>query len=266
MNVPGIEVFLQELKKETFEKYDIMTVGEANGVSVKDATKWVHEDQGVFNMIFQFEHLDLWGKGTSGGLDLEKLKQVMTKWQKGLEGKGWNALFLENHDQPRSVSTWGDDSKFRIPSAKCLATMYFLMKGTPFIYQGQEIGMTNVKFSAIDDYRDIAIKQIYKEELAKGTSHDEIMKIIWKNGRDNARTPMQWSGEENGGFTIGKPWIGSNDNYPSINIKDSIDNENSILHYYKKLISLRKSYPVLIYGEYEPILQKHKENFCIYKG
>lgn len=262
MNVKGIETFLQELKRETFSQYDILTVGEANGVNIKEAERWVGDGQGPFNLIFQFEHLDLWGKSPSGGLDIKKLKEVMTKWQKGLEGKGWNALFLENHDQPRSVSTWGDDHHFREESAKSLATMYFFMQGTPFIYQGQEIGMTNYQFPSINDYRDVAIKNLYQEEKEKGKSHDEIMKIISKTARDNARTPMQWSDEKNGGFSFGVPWIKVNPNYHSINVRSSMKDQQSIYHYYKKLIQLRKQLPVLIYGKYDLILKKHEQIFA----
>ena len=261
MNREGIEVFLKELKQETFSQYDILTVGEANGVKVEDADKWVGEENGAFNMVFQFEHLDLWGKSASGGLDIHALKEILTKWQKGLEGIGWNALFLENHDQPRSVSTWGSE-EYWLQSAKCLATMYFFMQGTPFIYQGQEIGMTNVQFSAIDDYKDVAIKNLYKEEKEKGKTHQEIMNIIWESGRDNARTPMQWMNKENGGFTTGTPWIKLNPNYQRINVKEQIQNPFSIYHYYRKLIQLRKKYPVLIYGKYDLILAENNQMYA----
>ena len=261
MNREGIQVFLQELKQETFSQYDIMTVGEANGVKVEDAKNWVGEEKGTFNMVFQFEHLDLWGKSASGGLDIHALKETLTKWQKGLEGIGWNALFLENHDQPRSISTWGSE-EYWVQSAKCLATMYFFMQGTPFIYQGQEIGMTNVQFPAIDDYHDVAIKNLYKEEKEKGKTHEEIMDIIWKSGRDNARTPMQWMNKENGGFTTGTPWIKLNPNYQKINVNEEIQNSHSIYHYYRKLIKLRKKYPVLVYGKYDLILAENDQMYA----
>lgn len=262
MNRPGIEVFLTELKKETFDKYDIMTVGEANGVSVEQADAWVGEENGYFNMIFQFEHLDLWGKSATGGLDIHGLKQTLSKWQTGLDGIGWNALFLENHDQPRSVSTWGNDTTLREKSAKSFATMYFLMQGTPFIYQGQEIGMTNVSFESIEDYNDVAIKNLYKEERAAGKSHEEVMKIIWKSGRDNSRTPMQWNREMNGGFSIGTPWLKVNPNYTEINVEAELKNPESIFHYYKKLIELRRGNQTLIYGSYKLILEEHDEIFA----
>lgn len=256
MNREGIQVFLEELKQETFAKYDIMTVGEANGVNVDQAEEWVGEKTGKFNMIFQFEHLDLWGKGASGRLDIHALKKALTKWQTGLDGVGWNALFLENHDQPRSVSTWGNDQELRDKSAKCLAAMYFLMQGTPFIYQGQEIGMTNVKFDSIDDYNDVAIKNLYKSEREEGKSNVEIMEVIWSSGRDNSRTPMQWNGHEsNGGFTTGTPWLKVNPNYVEINVEDALQDPGSIYHFYKKLINLRKENETLIYGSYNLIIE-----------
>lgn len=259
MNRPGIQLFLKELKERTFANYDIVTVGEANGVSMEDAEEWVGEKNGKFNMIFQFEHLDLWGTSVDGGLDIFELKNVLSKWQKGLEGKGWNALFLENHDQPRSISTWGNSADYWERSAKCLATFYFFMQGTPFIYQGQEIGMTNVQFESIDDYNDIAIKNLYEEESEKGTPHEEIMEMIWKNGRDNSRTPMQWNGTENAGFTTGTPWLKVNPNYADINVKQQMKDPNSILHFYKKLIEVRKEHPVLVHGKYDLILESHEQ-------
>ncbi len=262
MNRPGIQTYLEELKEETFDKYDIMTVGEANGVSLEQADEWVGDKNGKFDMIFQFEHLDLWGKSTTGGLDIHGLKQTLSKWQKGLDGIGWNALFLENHDQPRSVSTWGNDKDLREKSAKSFATMYFLMQGTPFIYQGQEIGMTNVRFDSIDDYNDVAIKNLYKEERAAGKSHEEIMKIIWKNGRDISRTPMQWNTETNSGFTTGKPWMKVNPNYQEINVEAELNDADSILNYYKQLILLRRDHDALIYGNYDLILENHDHIFA----
>ncbi|EPZ37851.1 alpha-glucosidase [Anoxybacillus ayderensis] len=258
MNQEGIMEYLRELKAQTFARYDIMTVGEANGVTVEEAEDWVGEENGIFNMIFQFEHLGLWQKGTDGGVDVRKLKRVLTKWQKGLEGVGWNALFLENHDQPRSVSTWGNDEQYLAESAKALGALYFLMQGTPFIYQGQEIGMTNVQFETIDEYDDVAIKNYYRIERAKGRSHEEVMRWIWKNGRDNSRTPMQWSDEKNAGFTTGTPWIGVNENYKQINVQKQLNDPNSVLNFYKRMIQLRKQHDVFVYGTYDLILENHK--------
>lgn len=255
MNRPGIQAFLEELKEKTFANYDIMTVGEANGVSMDEAEEWVGEEKGKFDMIFQFEHLDLWGKHTNTGLDIHALKKTLTKWQKGLEDIGWNALFLENHDQPRSISTWGNSEAYRVESAKSLATMYFLMQGTPFIYQGQEIGMTNVQFPSINDYDDVGMRNYYHEELSKGTPVEKIMEVIWKTGRDNSRTPMQWTNAKHAGFTDGNPWMKVNPNYTEINVEKELKNPNSIYYYYKKLIKLRKAHNVFIYGSYDLILE-----------
>lgn len=256
MNRDGIQVFLEELKRKTFANYDIITVGEANGVSIDQADQWVGEN-GKFNMIFQFEHLDLWGKNTNTGLDIQALKDTMTKWQKGLEGVGWNALFLENHDQPRSVSTWGNSENHWEKSAKCLATMYFLMQGTPFIYQGQEIGMTNMKFPTIDDYNDVETKNLYHKSVEEGVPIEDIMEVLWENSRDHSRTPMQWNDQRNAGFTKGDPWLMINPNYTTINVEGEMQDPNSIYHYYKKLIQLRKKHRVLIYGNYDMILEDH---------
>ncbi|GGA66623.1 glycoside hydrolase family 13 protein [Ornithinibacillus halotolerans] len=262
MNRDGIHVFLEELKQNTFAKYDIMTVGEANGVSLEQADEWVGEQNGKFNMIFQFEHLGLWRKEKETGIDLPALKKTLTKWQKGLNGIGWNALFLENHDQPRSVSTWGNDKEYRVESAKALATMYFLMHGTPFIYQGQEIGMTNVQFPSIEDYDDVGMRNYYYNELEKGTPVEEIMEVIWKTGRDNSRTPMQWSTEKNAGFSTGNPWMKVNPNYTEINVEAEMKNPHSIYHYYKKLIQLRKESDVLVYGSYDITMEDHEQIYA----
>ncbi|HAJ70416.1 MAG: alpha-glucosidase [Alkalibacterium gilvum] len=256
MNQAGIDLFLSEFAERTLHKYDVMTVGEANGVTIQDADRWVDEENGYFDMIFQFEHLGLWG-ANSDGLDIHKLKEVMTRWQHGLDGRGWNALFIENHDLARSVSTWGNDADLRRTSAKALATFYFFMQGTPFIYQGQEIGMTNVQFDSIEDYDDVGMKNMYQEEIQNGQSHEEIMAYIWKNGRDNSRTPMQWTSEPQAGFTTGLPWIGINANYPDINVEQSLNDPDSIYHYYKKMIQMRRTTPTLIYGHYELIAKEH---------
>mgnify|MGYP000122984368 CR=1 FL=1 len=262
-NREGIQVFLEELKNETFDHYDIMTVGEANGVTVEEADEWVGEENGKFNMIFQFEHNNLWQKGKDNGLDIHELKRVFTRWQTGLHHNGWNALFLENHDLPRSVSVWGNDERYHKESSKCLATLYFLMQGTPFIYQGQEIGMTNVRFESIEDYDDVAIKNLYAHEIKEGKPHQEIMEAIWKSGRDNSRTPMQWSNGKNAGFTdSNEPWLKVNPNYKEINVAESMTDRHSIYHFYKNLILLRKNHPVFIYGEYKLILPEHDSIFA----
>ncbi|WP_059105582.1 glycoside hydrolase family 13 protein [Shouchella shacheensis] len=261
MNRPGIHRFLQEMKKETLDQYDVMTVGEANGVSIddsEDSKAWAGEEEGVFNMVFQFEHLGLWGKEAEETLDLLALKETLSKWQMGLDGIGWNALFLENHDQPRSVSSWGDDERYWKESAKALATLYFLMQGTPFIYQGQEIGMTNVQFDSIDDYDDVSMRNFYRIEREKGCPHEEIMPVIWTQGRDNSRTPMQWADEKQGGFSTSEAtWLRVNDNYNAINVKKQAEDPDSILSYFRELIGLRKRHATLVYGPYELKLADH---------
>lgn len=262
MNVEGIHEYLEELTENTFHKYNIMTVGEANGVNVEDASLWVGEEEGKFNMVFQFEHLHLWDDETNIKLNLPKLKEVLSKWQKGLEGKGWNALYIENHDIPRVVSTWGDDGTYWRESATSLAAMYFLMQGTPFIYQGQEIGMTNVKFKDIEEYDDVRTRNLYYIKKEEGISHEEVMKTIWATSRDNSRTPMQWDESINAGFTSGRPWIGVNPNHTEINVAQQEQDPNSVLGFYKKMISLKKENPIFTYGTYDLILEDHKQIFA----
>jgi len=261
MNVKGIQRYLQELKEETFSKYDIMTVGEANGVSTEDPEDlidWICEDKGKFNMVFQFEHMGLWNHTSEGrNLDVLGLKRTLTKWQKSLEGIGWNALFIENHDQARRVSVWGNDDEYWYESATALAAMYFFMQGTPFIYQGQELGMTNVQFQTIEEYDDVADRNMYRLKREEGIPHEEIMKIIWASSRDNSRTPMQWSSEENAGFTTGKPWMGVNPNYQHINVQDQLQDEGSVLNFYKKMIKMKKENDIFTYGIYDLLLPEH---------
>lgn len=262
MNVEGILDHLAELKRETFDRYDIMTVGEANGVSADEAEAWVGEKDGVFNMIFQFETNGLWNFAAGGKPDWLTYKRAMTRWQVGLEGKGWNALYFENHDLPRSVSVWGDDGRYREKSAKALATLYFLMKGTPFIYQGQELGMTNVRFPSIEDYDDVPCIQKYWKDRGEGLSHEEAMAPVWRNGRDNARTPMQWNAGPNAGFTTGTPWLKVNPNHAEINVEEQLGRPDSVLRYYQKLIRLRKANPTLMYGRYALLLPDHEHVYA----
>ena len=260
MNFEGIDDYLSEFADKTIRNYDVMTVGEANGVGVPDADRWVGEEKGYFDMIFQFEFLELWDKKAKDSVDVRALKKVLTKWQNGLEGRGWNALFIENHDQPRRVSAWGNDQKYWKESAKMLGALYFLMKGTPFIYQGQEIGMTNVKFPSIEEYNDVGMVNYYKVETKKGRTHEEIMEVIWKKGRDNSRTPMQWDNSMMAGFTTSdKTWLGINPNYLSVNVDNQLEDDDSILNFYKQMILLRKQNPVFIYGKYELFLPNHRK-------
>lgn len=262
MNQPGIDKFLTELAAETFNNYDIMTVGEANGVSIKDAEQWVGEESGYFDMIFQFEALGLWGERDGEVFDLRDYKQVLTKWQEGLDGIGWNALYIENHDLIRAVSAMGDDSTLRKTSAKALGMMYFFMQGTPFIYQGQEIGMTNVQFDELTDYDDIQSVNRARQMMEEGTPREEAMNYIYASSRDNVRTPMQWNAQPEAGFTTGTPWLGVNPNYADINVAESLKDPNSIYHFYKEMIALRRDNEALIYGSYELVLPLHKEVYA----
>ncbi|NFA60313.1 alpha-glucosidase [Clostridium sporogenes] len=262
MNVDGIQKYLKELKENTFDKYDIITIGEANGVNINQAPQWVGEKDGKFNMIFQFEHLDLWDVEHKEQSAIKKLKEILSKWQEGLEQIGWNALFIENHDIQRVVSTLGDDKNYWNESSKALALMYFMQKGTPFIYQGQEIGMTNVKFEDIEDYNDIKTINIYKEKIKKGMSNEEALEYVWKTSRDNSRTPMQWDVTENAGFSKEKPWLKVNPNYLNINVNKQENYPNSILNFYKKMIKIKKEDEALIYGKYDLILENHEQIYA----
>lgn len=262
MNVEGIHEYLDELNKNTFSKYDIMTVGEANGVNADESELWVGEEEGKFNMIFQFEHLHLWGEEGQNGFNTKNYKKVLTKWQNALEGKGWNALFIENHDIPRVVSAWGNDNVYWRECAKAFALMYFMQKGTPFIYQGQEIGMTNVKFPSIDNYNDVKSIGIYNEKIAAGMSKEDALKLIWNISRDNSRTPMQWNNSKNAGFSNVEPWIDVNPNYKDINVEVQLKDEDSILNFYKKIIKIKKSNLTLMYGVYDLILEDDENIFA----
>jgi alpha-glucosidase len=262
MNQKGIHEFLQEFKDRTYSNYDVMTVGEANGVKIDEADLWVGKENGKMDMIFQFEHLGLWDAETNPDLDIVELKKVLTRWQKGLEKEGWNALFIENHDKPRVVSTWGNDEEFWHQSATSMGAMYFLMQGTPFIYQGQEIGMTNVQFNSIDDYDDVAVKNMYRIKREEGVSHEDIMAIIWASSRDNSRTPMQWSNDVNAGFSPAAPWMKVNPNYTEINVEKQEKDEKSILNFYKKMIALKKENEVFTYGTYDLLLEDDKQIYA----
>ena len=262
MNVEGIHKYLEEIKERTFDNYDIMTVGEANGVDAEEADLWVGEENGKFNMIFQFEHLHLWGAESENTFNVKNYKKVLTKWQKALDGKGWNALYIENHDIPRVISTWGNDKEYLRECATAFGLMYFMQQGTPFIYQGQEIGMTNVKFDSIYDYNDVKGINIYKEKLAEGLTKEEALKYVWAVSRDNSRTPMQWDDSINSGFTEGKPWINVNENYKNINVQAQLKDEKSILNFYKKMITIRKEYKTLIYGSYDLILDEDEKIYA----
>lgn len=258
--------YLKEMSKAVFQQNELVTVGEAWSATPERAFLYSNPDGSELSMVFQFEHIVLDQQPNGEKWDLAplpfvKFKEVFTKWQTKLYQKGWNSLFLDNHDLPRAVSRFGDDGIYREKSAKMLALMLHGMQGTPYIYQGEELGMTNVKYN-ISQYRDIELLNMYQERREKGYSHEEIMKSIYAKGRDNARTPMQWSAEENAGFTEGTPWIKVNPNYTVINAEAEQADEDSVFHFYKKLIRLRKQERVLIDGKYDVLLPEHPEIFA----
>lgn len=256
-NGPRIHEFFHEMHSRVMDQYpDMMTVGETSAVTIEEAKKYAGFDTNEMNMVFQFEHVKLeyvdGDKFTLKPVKLSDFKKVMSKWQTELDGVAWNSLYLANHDQPRSVSRWGNDKEFRKESAKMLYTMLLTMQGTPYIYQGEEIGMTNVKYPSIEDYQDIQIRNAWKERVVEqGQDPEPLMKAIEYIGRDNGRTPMQWDDSENGGFTDGNPWLKTNENYKYINVKESLEDENSIFHYVQKLIKLRHKTPVAVYGHFK---------------
>ncbi|WP_179945188.1 glycoside hydrolase family 13 protein [Paenibacillus durus] len=264
-NGPNLHKYIQELSRETFQKGDLLTVGETWGATPEIAKLFSNPDGSEFSMVFQFEHIMLdeqegKGKWDLAPLDFLKLKQVLSKWQTELKGEGWNSLFWNNHDLPRIVSRWGNDGEYRVESAKMLATLLHGMHGTPYIYQGEELGMTNVHYP-IEDFRDIELLNLYKERIESGYAHEDIMESIYAKGRDNARTPMQWDASEHAGFTAGQPWIRVNPNYTEINAAGELENPDSIFHYYKKLIRLRKENNVIVYGDYKLLFPEDKELF-----
>ncbi|MBS5936938.1 alpha-glucosidase [Clostridium sp.] len=266
-NGPMLHNYLQEMNKNSFGKHDLLTVGETWGATPEVAKLYSNPNRNELSMVFQFEHISLdkipgKNKWDLKPLDLRDLKRVFSKWQTELEGEGWNSLFWNNHDLPRIVSRWGNDKEYRVESAKMLATLLHGLKGTPYIYQGEEIGMTNIKFDTIEEYNDIEIRNMYKDRIARGFKHEEIMESIYAKGRDNARTPMQWSEEENAGFTTGKPWLTINENYKDINVERALKDKNSIFYHYKKLIELRKENEVIIYGDYTLIDPDDKDIYA----
>lgn len=267
-NGPRVHEYLQEMRKRVLSKYDLITVGECAGVTIEEAKKYASLDNSELNMVFEFEHTGLdydeKGKWTTKRFYLPDLKANLSKWQNELEGEAWNSLYWDNHDQPRIVSRLGDNSPL---SAKCIATILHMMKGTPYIYQGEELGMTNYPFKSIDECRDIEILNAHKELVGGGRmSEEDLMAGIRAKGRDNARTPMQWDDTKEAGFTTGKPWIGVNPNYKTINAKAELEDSNSVFYYYQKLIELRRSSQwsdIIVYGTYE-LLDKDDENIFAY--
>lgn len=251
MNVSGIHEYLRDLADQTFNRYDIMTVAEANGVSAEQAWEWVGQDEKKFNMVIQFEHVGLWDPNPEKRIDLPKIKEVFGRWQRELQNKGWNALFVENHDVPRIVSKWGDPVRHRRESATAIATMYFLMQGTPFIYQAQELGIPNTTFRSLDDFNDVSAKNHIRAQRAKGVADAAILKELAPSSRDNARTPMPWTPGPQAGFTTGTPWLALNPTYREINVETERHDPKSVLNYYRSLIRLRKGSDLFVYGDYE---------------
>lgn len=269
-NGPRVHEFLQEMNRKVLSNYDLITVGECSGVTVEEAKKYAAADGRELSMVFQFEHMDLDGgesfKWNDRKIKLTELKQVLSKWQTQLEGKAWNSLYWCNHDQPRMLSRIGNDSgEYREASAKMLATCLHMMQGTPYVYQGEELGMTNYPFRSLDEFRDIESINAYHELTEKGViGKEDMFRYISYKGRDNARTPVQWDDSDNAGFTTGTPWIPVNPNYMEINAKEQLGRKDSVFHYYKELIRLRKEHEIIVYGQYE-LLNPESEEVFAYK-
>ena len=267
-NGPHVHEYLQEMREKVLNNADTITVGECSGVTLEEAKKYARSDEKELNMVFQFEHMDVDAdadnKWTDKKMDLREMKAVLTKWQKGLEDIAWNSLFWENHDQPRSVSRYADDSpKYHDVSAKMLATCIHMMQGTPYVYQGEEIGMTNVQFP-LDEYEDIEVRNAYQDLVIKNKtiSEDDFRKAVWNKSRDNARVPMQWDDSENAGFTTGKPWFRLSDRYQEINVKKALEKNDSVFYYYKDLIRLRHGEELLTEGDYQLLLPEDEKIFA----
>ncbi|WP_164121200.1 glycoside hydrolase family 13 protein [Sharpea azabuensis] len=266
-NGPKLHDYIRELNENTFGKGEFITVGEAWGANIDNAKLYSNPDGSEFSMVFQFEHIGLDQQEGKEKWDLAplpfiKLKQVLTKWQEALDGSGWNSLFWDNHDLPRIVSRWGNDQAYRKESAKMLAVVLHGMQGTPYIYQGEELGMTNVQYP-IEDYEDLETLNMYHERKKQGYQDEGIMRSIHAKSRDNARTPMQWDASDNAGFTTGTPWLKVNPNYIEINAKDNLEDPDSVFACYQKLIALRKSYPIFVDGHFHLLLEED-ENFFAY--
>ena len=267
-NGPRVHEYLKEMNKRVLSHYNLLTVGEASGVTIDEAKKYANNDGSELGMIFQFEHVNLVsgpiGKWTDQKPQLKDFRRVMNQWQYELEGKAWNSLYLDNHDQPRAVSRFGNDSKeYRVVSAKMLATCLHMMKRTPYIYQGEELGMTNVYFDKLEDYRDIESINAFHELTEQGKmTEEDMMAAIGYKGRDNARTPMQWDDSAYAGFSTANPWIMVNPNYTKINAKDQVNREDSVFKYYQKLIKLRHESELIVYGTYDLILDDDKDIYA----
>ncbi|MES5953367.1 alpha,alpha-phosphotrehalase [Bacillus fungorum] len=259
---PRVHEYLQEMNRNVFEGKDVITVGEMSSTTIDNCIKYSNPDRNELSMTFSFHHLKVdypnGDKWTKADFDFIKLKEIISKWQIAMQkGGGWNALFWCNHDQPRIVSRFGDDRKYRNESAKMLATAMHMLQGTPYIYQGEEIGMTNPKFECIEQYRDVESLNIYDIKLEEGLSKEEIIEILKQKSRDNSRTPMQWNEEVNSGFTTNTPWISVAENFTEINVEKALEDKESVFYHYKKLIELRKTYGILTEGEYAILDENH---------
>ena len=271
-NGPHVHEYIQEMNQKVFSRKELLTVGETPAVTIEDGKKYAPLDNSELSMIFQFELMDVDGAETNKWSDqrfvLKDLKQIMSRWQEGMYQKAWNSLFWNNHDQPRCVSRFGDTSTafYHEKSAKMLAICLHMMQGTPYIYQGEELGMTNAPFKSLSDYRDIETYNSYKQlvEIEKKVTHEDMLRYLLKSSRDHARTPMQWNKGKNAGFSNQTPWIMVNPNYLTINAEDEINNSNSIFYTYQKLIQLRKTYEIITLGKYE-LMMKDNENIYAYK-
>ncbi|KHE72537.1 alpha,alpha-phosphotrehalase [Halobacillus sp. BBL2006] len=264
---PRVHEYMQEMNREVFEPYDLMTVGEMSSTTIDHCIKYTAPERNELSMTFNFHHLKVdypnGEKWTVADFDFHELKQILSKWQQEMnKGNGWNALFWCNHDQPRVLSRFGDDKNYPDKSAKMLATTIHMMQGTPYIYQGEEIGMTNPGFDSIEKYKDVESLNMYQEFKGKGVSEDKIMAILKQKSRDNSRTPVQWDASENAGFTEGNPWIDVADNYKEVNAEIVKSTENSIFHYYRDLIQLRKNYDVITHGDYQLITPEDDQLFA----
>lgn len=269
-NGPKLHEYLQEMNQKTFGSHDVLTVGETWGATPEIAKLYSDPARNELSMVFQFEHVGLDQQEGKDKWDLQPLKiadlkRVLAKWQTSLGDQGWNSLFWNNHDLPRIVSRWGNDKEFHDQSAKMFAVLLHMMKGTPYIYQGEEIGMTNRPVSSIDEVEDIESVNMYHDRLAKGYAVEDIITSINAKGRDNARTPMQWDDSANGGFTTGTPWLHVNDNYTTINVKQNLENPNSIFYTYQRLIKLRQENPIVVWGDFELIDNTAEEVFAYYR-
>ena len=260
-NGPHVHEYLQEMNRRVLSHYDLLTVGEAAGVTIEEAQKYANNDGTELGMVFQFEHVELVkgpiGKWSDQKPKLRDFRRIMNKWQYELEGKAWNSLFLDNHDQPRVVSRFANDSEqYRVVSAKMIATCLHMLKGTPYVYQGEELGMTNAYFDRLEDYRDIESINAFHQYVDSGlVTAEDMMRYLKEISRDNARTPMQWNDSRNAGFTTGTPWINVNPNYPKINAQAAVADPDSVFHYYQELIRLRHTLPVIVYGKFEGLLE-----------